>query len=107
MRLVDQIAGALATAHRQGVVHRDIKPANILLDDQGNSYISDFGIALDPMRADEEMGMTGTIAYSSPEQILDEPVTPAADIYSMGLLLHELLSAEHPFEGIAHGELRG
>jgi WD40 repeat protein/serine/threonine protein kinase/DNA-binding SARP family transcriptional activator len=99
LQLVDQIAGALATAHKQGVVHRDIKPANILLDEQGNAYISDFGIALDPMRADESGGMTGTPAYSSPEQILDEPVSPAADIYSMGVLLHEVLTAEHPFAG--------
>ena len=107
-QLVDQITAALAAAHQKQVVHRDVKPANILLDGDRNAYLSDFGIAkaldwstdLDPVE-----GITGSPAYIAPEQILNAPITPLTDIYSMGVVLYELLSGEHPFPTRSVGEL--
>ena len=99
-RLVDQIAAALAAAHRQGVVHRDVKPGNILLDEEDNAYLSDFGIAKDLLRAPEltgTEGITGSPAYVSPEQIQEQVVTPLSDVYSLGVVLYELLAGAHPF----------
>jgi len=99
-RLEEQTASALSFAHRLGVVHSDLKPANVLLDEEGNAYLSDFGIAADlrGLRA-EERDLRLSPAYLSPEQIRGEPVTPATDIYCLGLLLYQLLCDEHPFAG--------
>lgn len=91
-----QIADGLAYAHGRGVVHRDLKPANLLRADDGTVKIADFGIA----RAVEETMVTqvgtvlGTLRYLSPEQAAGKPVGPEADIYSLGVVLDELL--EHP-----------
>ncbi len=99
-RILDQIAGALAAAHRHGVIHRDVKPDNILLDEEGNPYITDFGIAKD---LENDTGMTqadmvvGSPAYLSPEQVKGEEVTPSSDVYSLGVVLYEVLTGEHPF----------
>jgi WD40 repeat protein/serine/threonine protein kinase len=106
IHLVDQIAAALTTAHRQGVVHRDIKPGNILLDDAGNAYLSDFGIAAlaEPFaNAGRHASLpvkerpTGTPEYVSPEMAQGTEVTLRADIYSLGVVLYELLTGRHPF----------
>ena len=81
----------------RGVVHRDLKPANILLDDEGNAYLADFGIAKDlgqrvsPYQTDAST-VIGSPAYISPEQIRAEPITPQTDIYSLGMMLYELLT---------------
>lgn len=102
--LIEQIAAALAAAHRQGIVHRDIKPTNILLDDDGNAYLSDFGIATDSHRELEQeppASSTGSSGAISPEQILNEPVTPLTDLYSLGLVLYELLTGRHPFADLS------
>src|SRR5688572_14642617 len=94
-RLLAQIASALSLAHRNGVIHRDLKPANILLDDEGNAYLTDFGIAKDVQHADnEEEEMVGTPAYSAPEQIQSLTPTPKTDIYSLGLIVYEMLTGE-------------
>ncbi len=99
-RLLDQVAVALAAAHRAGVVHRDIKPANILLDETGNAFLTDFGIAKDltgDMQLTGEGAVIGTPDYISPEQILSGPVTSQTDIYSLGAVLYETLTGEKPF----------
>jgi WD40 repeat protein/energy-coupling factor transporter ATP-binding protein EcfA2 len=101
-RMVNQISSALSVAHASGVVHRDLKPDNILLDEAGNYYLSDFGIAKD-VGKDVNLTQTGTIigspAYLSPEQITGEPLTALSDVYTLGILLHFALTGEHPFPG--------
>jgi WD40 repeat protein/DNA-binding SARP family transcriptional activator len=109
-RIVDQIGSALAAAHRQGVIHRDLKPANILLDEEGNAYLSDFGIAKASMRSEPAHitatgVIVGTPAYISPEQLQSQVLTPQADIYSLGVLLFEMLTGQHPFKGSPTGDL--
>ncbi|MGB3715042.1 MAG: protein kinase [Candidatus Promineifilaceae bacterium] len=100
VRLLDQVASALSAAHRQGVIHRDIKPANILLDESGNAFLSDFGIAKDltgELQLTMEGAILGTPDYISPEQIKNEPIGPQTDIYSLGAVMYETLTGEKPF----------
>jgi serine/threonine protein kinase len=97
--ILDQIASALAAAHHQGVVHRDVKPGNILLDEEGNAYLTDFGVALDAGSPERSSGtmMRGTPAYLSPEQIRLDPASPRSDIYALGIVAYEMLTGKHPF----------
>jgi WD40 repeat protein/serine/threonine protein kinase/DNA-binding SARP family transcriptional activator len=106
-RLLDQMAQALVVAHRQGVVHRDVKPANILFDEEGNAYLSDFGIAKDVEVAEVAPGRTPSplAYYLSPEEIRGEPATSRTDIYSLGLVLYEILAGRHPFADAAPDEV--
>jgi serine/threonine protein kinase/DNA polymerase III delta prime subunit len=98
-RLLDQIAGALSVAHRAGVIHHDIKPDNILLDEDQNAYLTDFGIAKDLSAKEitQDGLIVGSPAYLTPEQIRGEAVMPASDIYSLGLVIFELLSGSKPY----------
>lgn len=102
LRIIEQVVNALALAHENQVVHRDIKPANILLDKRGNAYLTDFGIAKqvnsDSHITDSDV-IIGTFAYLSPEQIEASPINAQADIYALGILLYEMLTGEHPFNG--------
>ncbi len=96
--ILDQIAEALSAAHRQGIIHRDVKPENVLLDEEGNAYLSDFGIAMDSSDPHATGSATiGSHAYLSPEQIRGGPITPQTDVYSLGVVLYESLVGRHPF----------
>jgi serine/threonine protein kinase/DNA-binding XRE family transcriptional regulator len=102
IRLLEQVAAGLVYAHQHWIVHRDLKPANILLDEEGNAYLADFGIARDLGSSTgggqpQPPTAIGSLVYLSPEQIRDERITPQTDIYSLGMLLYELLTGAHPF----------
>lgn len=104
LRMLNQVGGALFAAHRMGVIHRDLKPANILLDEDQNTYLADFGVAKNlgsPEQTSDTMlaGIIGSPAYVSPEQIRAEPIRPQADIYALGVLLFQLLTGRQPFQG--------
>src|SRR5690606_16070344 len=103
-QLLDQIAAALNVAHRNGVVHRDLKPANILLDEDRNAYLADFGIAKDLGASAGQQTMSGMLTpnYASPEQFKGEPITQRSDLYNVGLMLFEMLTGKPPFSGALH-----
>ena len=96
-----QIAGALDTAHRAGVVHRDLKPGNILMRDDKTPVVTDLGIAAvktAATRLTRTGGMLGTPHYMSPEQARGQPVDGRADIYALGIILYEMLAGKVPFD---------
>src|ERR1700760_2376488 len=96
-----EIARALGTAHARHIVHRDVKPQNVLIDEEGSAKVTDFGIA----RTLDEEGLTADGAVTaptdtvSPEQALGQPVTGQSDLYSLGIVLYEMLTGEVPFRG--------
>lgn len=97
--ILRQLAEALGAAHRAGVIHRDLKPSNVLIDEQGRVHITDFGIAHSlgsegPTRAGE---VIGTLGYLSPEQARGDSVDARSDIYTLGVMLFEMLSGQLPF----------
>ncbi len=100
VKLVDRLCAALDYAHSQGVVHRDVKPANILIDEMGRPYLVDFGVARLEMSTMTTAGsVMGTPSYMSPEQVMGKSVDARADIFSLGVILFELLTNRRPFEG--------
>jgi tRNA A-37 threonylcarbamoyl transferase component Bud32 len=128
-RVLERVARAVGFAHRHGIIHRDLKPSNILLDATGQPCVSDFGVAklLDPGEAtaavvsvgasDIDPGLStitvlgrqpGTRAYKAPEQFDPAfgPVTPATDVWALGVILSELLTGSRPFAGCSEDECR-
>jgi serine/threonine-protein kinase len=112
-RYMEQLAGALDFAHAQGIIHRDIKPTNVLMDTQGQLFLGDFGIArlfrpaeTDAARAGGQPLTTltvtgqvlGTPIYMAPEQLVSTRVGPTADIYSLGILLYQIVTGAVPFQ---------
>lgn len=104
--IVKQVCSALDAAHRKGIIHRDLKPQNIMIDRRGNAVVLDFGIARSiqtPFESPEDSNMTaegavvGTPDYMSPEQIKGENVDAASDIYSMGVIMFEMITGKLPF----------
>jgi eukaryotic-like serine/threonine-protein kinase len=98
--ITSQIAGALKVAHECGVVHRDVKPQNVLLTASGDVKVADFGIAQAAFSASfsQTSLVLGTPSYMSPEQALGEPPDPRSDLYSLGVVLYEMLTGEVPYE---------
>src|SRR5512143_1298701 len=99
LSILGHVASALDYAHRQGIIHRDIKPSNILLDSHGNAYLSDFGIAriVGSAQFTTTGSLVGTPAYMSPEQGLGEVLAETSDIYSLGVVVYQMLTGKAPF----------
>jgi serine/threonine protein kinase/DNA-binding CsgD family transcriptional regulator len=99
--ILKAVLEALAYAHGQGVIHRDIKPENIMLTPQGQVKVTDFGLAFahEEIRLTQGEGMVGTILYMSPEMIQSKEIDPRTDLYSLGVVLYEMLADEPPFAG--------
>ena len=100
-RIAGQVAEGLAAAHLAGIVHRDVKPQNILIDRQRHAKITDFGIATGPdwTRVTRAGSIIGSARYMSPEQIRSKPVDARSDIYSLGVVMYEMLAGHPPFDG--------
>jgi len=105
--LMAKVARAVHHAHQNGVLHRDLKPGNILIDREGEPHLTDFGLAkfLNPAEGDHtpltltnSSAILGTPSYMSPEQVLNQPLSAASDVYGLGAILFELLTGEPPFK---------
>jgi serine/threonine-protein kinase len=101
VRLAMDIATGMSVAHASGIIHRDLKPANVLIDDTGLVKIVDFGVAAAQAAGDTQLTKTGYVIgspkYMAPEQILGKKVDERADIYSLGVMLYEMVTGDPPY----------
>jgi eukaryotic-like serine/threonine-protein kinase len=95
---IGDVAGALTAAHRKGVIHGDVKPANILITEDGRVKLMDFGMARVAAREQSSKPLSGTPAYWCPEQIMGQPQDGRSDLFSLGVVLYELLTRKRPFD---------
>src|SRR5262249_16982120 len=112
-RLVCRLTSALEQAHSRDILHRDLKPSNVILREDGEPVLTDFGLArhitLEETGLSRAGALVGTPAYMSPEQVGGGPgeLGPASDIWALGVMLYELLTGRLPFEGPSHVILGG
>ena len=109
-RILRDLALALDAAHAVGIVHRDVKPENVFITDEGRAVLADFGIARSMSSEAQQLTMhgvaIGTPAYMAPEQLRGERVSPATDLFAVGVLLFEMLTGRHPFAAPSMLELQ-
>lgn len=107
LHLADGACQALAHAHRHGVIHRDVKPGNIMLADDGQVKLTDFGIAWagDALQVTQHGAVLGTVSYLAPEQASGDKATPQADIYGLGVVIFQLMTGRLPFAGVSLPDL--
>jgi serine/threonine protein kinase len=109
--LVEKLAKAMDYVHQHGIIHRDLKPSNIIMDQRGEPYILDFGLARFTEEGEQSVSIEGTVmgtpAFMAPEQARGDLdlVGPATDVYALGGILYVLLTGHHPFEGPIHALL--
>ncbi len=106
--MMQEILSAFSYAHQRGIIHRDIKPSNIFLDKEGHIKVMDFGIAqiISEVNSRERLGQSvGTPAYMSPEQVYGQPVDQRSDIYSLGVLFHQMLTGRAPYDSTTMSDL--
>ncbi len=107
LHLADGACRALAHAHRHGVIHRDVKPGNIMLADDGQVKLADFGIAWagDALQVTQHGAVLGTASYLAPEQASGQKATPQADIYGLGVVIFQLMTGRLPFTGVSLADM--
>ncbi|MEW5923787.1 MAG: protein kinase [Candidatus Zixiibacteriota bacterium] len=94
-----QVCRGLKEAHKIGIIHRDIKPANVIIDTSGHAKILDFGLAITRIDKGTADLTSGTMAYMSPEMVQSGEITPASDLFSLGVMMYEMISGKKPFAG--------
>jgi serine/threonine-protein kinase len=99
LALIDPVVEGLAAAHAAGMIHRDIKPENVLIADDGRIKVGDFGLARAVTASTSTGALIGTVAYLSPELVLGNPADARSDVYSVGIMLYEMLTGQQPFNG--------
>ncbi|MEV4990160.1 Stk1 family PASTA domain-containing Ser/Thr kinase [Pseudarthrobacter sp. LMD1-1-1.1] len=99
LALIDPVVEGLGAAHAAGFIHRDVKPENVLIADDGRIKIGDFGLARAVTSSTSTGALIGTVAYISPELVLGKPADARSDVYSVGIMLYEMLTGRPPFEG--------